>query len=78
VGRVPRATSVHNPSIMEALYLLIPLSVAIVALAVWIFLRMLDSGQFDDMEGPAHSILLDDDSPRPPRPQRRPEPPKAP
>ncbi|MCL4185519.1 MAG: cbb3-type cytochrome oxidase assembly protein CcoS [Burkholderiaceae bacterium] len=48
---------------MEALYLLIPLSVAIVGLAAWIFLRMSDSGQFDDMDGPAHSILLDDDRP---------------
>ena len=47
---------------MEALYLLVPLSLAIVALAAWIFLRMSDSGQFDDMEGPAHSILHDDDT----------------
>lgn len=50
---------------MEALYLLVPLSLVIVALAAWIFLRMSDSGQFDDMEGPAHSILLDDDRPEP-------------
>jgi len=50
--------------VVEALYLLIPLSVAIVGVAVWIFLRMQDSGQFDDLEGPARSILLDDDRPR--------------
>ena len=50
---------------MEALYLLIPLSLAIVVLAAWIFLRMSDSGQFDDMDAPAHSILLDDDRPAP-------------
>jgi len=48
---------------MEALYLLVPVSLAIVALAAWIFLRMSDSGQFDDMDGPAHSILHDDDRP---------------
>ncbi len=48
---------------MEALYLLVPLSLVIVALAAWIFLRMSDSGQFDDMDAPAHSILLDDDRP---------------
>jgi cbb3-type cytochrome oxidase maturation protein len=47
---------------MEALYLLIPLSLVIVAIAVWLFFRMSDSGQFDDFEGPAHSILMDDDS----------------
>lgn len=53
---------------MEALYLLIPISLAIVALAAWLFLRMSESGQFDDLDGPAHSILLDDDRPlqRPP------------
>lgn len=52
---------------METLYLLIPLSIGIVALAVWLFFRMSDSGQFDDMEGPAHSILMDDDRPKPPQ-----------
>lgn len=56
--------------VVEALYLLIPLSVAIVGVAVWIFLRMQDSGQFDDLDGPARSILLDDD-----RPKDDPEPP---
>jgi cbb3-type cytochrome oxidase maturation protein len=54
---------------MEALYLLIPLSLLLVALAVWMFFRMSDSGQFDDMQGPAHSILMDDDRPHPARPQ---------
>ena len=49
---------------MEALYLLIPLSLVLVGVAVWVFFRMSDSGQFDDLEGPAHSILMDDDRPR--------------
>ena len=48
---------------MEALYLLIPLSLVLVGLAVWVFFRMSETGQFDDMEGPAHSILMDDDRP---------------
>ncbi len=48
---------------MESLYLLIPISIVIVGIAVWIFFRMHESGQFDDMDGPAHSILLDDDRP---------------
>jgi cbb3-type cytochrome oxidase maturation protein len=48
---------------MEALYLLIPLSVVLVGVAVWVFFRMSDSGQFDDMDGPAHSILMDEDRP---------------
>jgi cbb3-type cytochrome oxidase maturation protein len=46
---------------MEALYLLIPLSVLIVAIAVWVFFGASDSGQFDDLDGPALRILNDDD-----------------
>lgn len=46
---------------MEALYTLIPLSIVIVFIALWIFFRMSDGGQFDDMEGPAFRILQDDD-----------------
>ena len=47
---------------MEARYLLIPLSICLVALAVWIFFGAADSGQFDDLEGPALRILRDDDA----------------
>ena len=47
---------------MEALYLLIPLSVVVVFVALWIFFRAMDGGQFDDLEGPGMRILLDDDS----------------
>lgn len=46
---------------MEALYFLIPFSVVIVFFSIWLFLKMSDSGQFDDMEGPALRILQDDD-----------------
>jgi cbb3-type cytochrome oxidase maturation protein len=48
-------------SAMEALYILIPTSLLIVAFAVWIFFKMSDSGQFDDLEGDGQRILLDDD-----------------
>jgi cbb3-type cytochrome oxidase maturation protein len=47
---------------MEALFLLIPLSIGIVFLAIWVFFGASDSGQFDDMVGPAWRILQDDDS----------------
>lgn len=47
---------------MEALYLLIPLSVVIVFLAIWVFFRMSESGQFDDMVGPGLRVLQDDDA----------------
>jgi cbb3-type cytochrome oxidase maturation protein len=46
---------------MEALYLLVPLSVIIVGLALWVFFGAADSGQFDDLEGPGLRILHDDD-----------------
>ncbi len=48
---------------MDILFLLIPLSVVLVFLVGVIFWWSLRSGQFDDLEGPAHRILLDDDQP---------------
>lgn len=48
---------------MDILYLLIPLSVVLVFLIGVVFWWSLRSGQFDDLEGPAHRILQDDDSP---------------
>jgi cbb3-type cytochrome oxidase maturation protein len=48
---------------MESLYILIPLSLIAVLVAVYIFFKMNASGQFDDDQGPAMSILLDDDRP---------------
>lgn len=50
---------------MESLYLLIPLSVVLVFLIGVAFWWSVRSGQFDDMEGPAYRILMDDDQPRP-------------
>ncbi|MBS1217760.1 MAG: ccoS [Proteobacteria bacterium] len=46
---------------MEILYLLIPLSVVLVFAIGGVFWWALRSGQFDDLEGPAHRILMDDD-----------------
>ncbi len=46
---------------MEIIYLLIPLALILVGVVVYGFLWAIRSGQFDDMEGPAHSILMDDD-----------------
>ena len=49
---------------MEILMLLIPMSVALVALIGIVFWWSVRSGQFDDLEGPAHRILNDDETPR--------------
>jgi cbb3-type cytochrome oxidase maturation protein len=46
---------------MEVLMLLIPLSVVLVALIGGVFWWSVRNGQFDDLEGPAHRILADDD-----------------
>ncbi|ORU94096.1 MAG: cytochrome C oxidase Cbb3 [Cycloclasticus sp. symbiont of Bathymodiolus heckerae] len=46
---------------MDSLYFLIPVSVILVGLIVMIFLWAVRSGQFDDMEGPAHSILHEEE-----------------
>jgi cbb3-type cytochrome oxidase maturation protein len=51
---------------VDILYLLIPLSLVLVFLIGAVFWWSLRSGQFDDLEGPAHRILQDDDE-TPPR-----------
>ena len=56
---------------MEILYLLIPLGLLVLGVAIWGFLWAVKTGQFDDMEGPAHRILMDDDDIR--IPTRKPE-----
>lgn len=52
---------------MDILFLLIPLAVGLMIVAVVLFLWTVKSGQYDDMEGPAHRILMDDDDPMIPR-----------
>ncbi|MCP3689317.1 MAG: cbb3-type cytochrome oxidase assembly protein CcoS [Gammaproteobacteria bacterium] len=48
---------------MEIIYLLIPLSIVLLGLIVWVFMWAIGSGQFDDLEGPAHRILMDEELP---------------
>jgi cbb3-type cytochrome oxidase maturation protein len=46
---------------MDILYLLIPLSLVFVAVIAYVFMWAVKSGQFEDMEGPAYRILMDDE-----------------
>ena len=46
---------------MEIIYLLIPISLLLLGLIVWILLWAVRDGQYDDLEGPAHRILMDED-----------------
>ncbi len=47
---------------MEVLYLLIPIALVLVAVVVVVLCWAVQSGQFDDLTGPAHRILMDDDA----------------
>jgi cbb3-type cytochrome oxidase maturation protein len=48
---------------MNILYLLIPIGLVILGFAVWVFIWAVRSGQYEDLEGPAYRILMDDDDP---------------
>lgn len=48
---------------MEILILLIPLSVLLAFGIGVVFWWSAENGQFDDLEGPAQRILMDDDQP---------------
>jgi cbb3-type cytochrome oxidase maturation protein len=48
---------------MTVLLFLIPAALALGALGLMAFLWSLRSGQFDDLDGAANRVLLDDDRP---------------
>ena len=52
---------------MSIIYFLIPISLLLVAFAIWSFFWAIKNKQFDDLESPARQILLDDDSKPPQR-----------
>ncbi len=46
---------------MDIIYLLLPVALIIVVIIIAVFFWAVKSDQFDDLEGPAHRILMDDD-----------------
>jgi cbb3-type cytochrome oxidase maturation protein len=46
---------------MSVIYILLPVALALAGAALWAFIRAVRSGQFDDLETPAHRVLHDDD-----------------
>jgi cbb3-type cytochrome oxidase maturation protein len=46
---------------MSILYVLIPLALLLLGLAVWAFFWAVGSGQFDDLDTPAVRVVMDDD-----------------
>ena len=55
---------------MTILFLLIPLGLLLLAIAIGAFFWATRSGQFDDLDSPAWSVVLDDDR-RPDEPRQR-------
>lgn len=47
---------------MNSIYLLVPLSLALVGIAVWAFFWAVDRGQFEDLEDGARAALEEDPS----------------
>lgn len=52
---------------MSSLYLLIPISLVLLAVAIIGFLWAVERRQFDDLDSPPWRVLLDDDSKPPAR-----------
>ena len=46
---------------MDMLYILVPIAIILICIAAWGMRWALKTGQFDDMDSPASSILFDDD-----------------
>ena len=47
---------------MSILYVLIPLALLLLGLAVWAFFWAVGSGQFYDLDTPAMRVVMDDDT----------------
>ena len=50
---------------MSILFVLIPLAMLFLGIAIWAFLWAVDHDQFEDLDQVANSILFDDDLPAP-------------
>jgi len=62
---------------MSILFVLIPLGLVLVAIGAWAFFWAVGNGQFDDLESPGWSVLIDEE--KEPRERRTgPEPDEEP
>ena len=48
---------------MDSLLWIVPLSLLLVAVALWAFFWAVDAGQFEDLESPGWSVLEEDQPP---------------
>ncbi|WP_114418077.1 cbb3-type cytochrome oxidase assembly protein CcoS [Marinospirillum perlucidum] len=60
---------------MNIIFFLIPLSLVLLGLAIWAFFWAVKHDQFEDLEGPAYSILFDDEDEKKPGAEKQQEAP---
>jgi cbb3-type cytochrome oxidase maturation protein len=58
---------------MNIVMILVPVMLILVAIGIVLFSWAVKNGQYDDLEGPAHRILYDDDEDRIPEDARQPD-----
>ncbi len=56
---------------MDVLYFLIPMMIILGLIGVGVFIWSVRSGQYEDLEGDANRILMDDDDPMLPENQKK-------
>ena len=58
---------------MTILLVLVPISLALLGLAIWAFLWAVKSGQYDDLDSPSIDMLRDESRPTPPTGNDKPD-----
>lgn len=48
---------------MEVLFVMLPIALLLAGLFVWMFVRAVTDGQYDDLDTPPIRAILDDDEP---------------
>ncbi|VAX24530.1 hypothetical protein MNBD_NITROSPINAE01-608 [hydrothermal vent metagenome] len=56
---------------MDVIYGILPLMIVVGFAMVMVLVWAIKSGQFEDMEGPATRIIMDDDDPMLPKPNKK-------
>ena len=58
---------------MTILLVLVPISLALLGLAIWAFLWAVKSGQYDDLDSPSIDMLRDESKPAQPTESGKPD-----
>jgi len=62
---------------MTVLYILVPVAIVLVIVAILVFNWAVNTGQYDDLDSPAHSILFDEQDPAHLKAQQQAEQPRS-